>query len=168
MRSIGWFLGVVAALGWLGSAGALEMGCANCQSCAGGMPCEGTGFGAPPCAAPLFGGTPGCCQMAPTPCDNAWDGYCQERAFWQAIWYRVGTGTIQFGGWRRCQELSGPCYPPAGSVPQGYGQPQSVPSQAEPPLEPVPSVEPAGDVPPAPEPAEPRISWQWPPRWFAR
>jgi len=161
MRSIGWFLGVVVGLGWAGSAAALEMGFNGCGSCAGGMPCEGTGFGAPPCAAPFFGGTPGCCRMAPTPCDNAWDGYCEERAFWRAIWHQAGTRPAGFSGWRQCQEVAGPFCPPGGCTQPGSAQPPSAASQTQPPLEPVPRAGASPGLPPAPEPEAVRTSWRW-------
>ena len=46
--------------------------------------CKGCGYGsyetlsAPACAAPGYGLVPGCCESAPSCCDNVWDGYCQE------------------------------------------------------------------------------------------
>ncbi|MBN2579757.1 MAG: hypothetical protein JXB10_12275 [Pirellulales bacterium] len=40
---------------------------------------------------PGFCLVPGCCECPPTACDNAWAGYCQEKARWQAFWTRVGT-----------------------------------------------------------------------------
>jgi hypothetical protein len=36
-------------------------------------------------------GTAGCGGQTCLACDNAWDGYCQEKARWHAFFYRVGT-----------------------------------------------------------------------------
>jgi hypothetical protein len=33
---------------------------------------------------------PGCCECAPCACDNAWAGYCEQKARWQAFWTGVG------------------------------------------------------------------------------
>ncbi len=38
--------------------------------------------------------SPGCCEPRRHCCDNAWDGYCQERARWDAFWCKVGTGAF--------------------------------------------------------------------------
>jgi hypothetical protein len=35
--------------------------------------------------------SPGCCECPPTACDNAWEGYCQHKAKWQAYFKTVGT-----------------------------------------------------------------------------
>jgi len=51
-----------------------------------GCPCQ-----AKCCAGPPYSFSPGCCEAHRHCCDNAWDGYCQERAYWDAIWYKVGT-----------------------------------------------------------------------------
>ena len=40
----------------------------------------------------------GCCECPPTACDNAWDGYCQEKAKWQAFFTRVGTPRAHHNG----------------------------------------------------------------------
>jgi len=162
MRSIGWVLAmVIIGLGWLEPAAALEMAWGTCGSCAGGASCEGVGFAAPPCAAPCYGGTPGCCRCAPSPCDNAWDGYCEERAFWRAIWHAAGTRRSGVGCWSRCQEVAGPYCPPPGSAQPGAGMPPSAPSQIEPPVEPVPGA----PTPPVPEPAATKTSWRWSLPW---
>ena len=50
-------------------------------------------YGAPACCVSaglnLQGG---CCECQPNCCSNAWAGYCQEKARWQAFWTRFGTG----------------------------------------------------------------------------
>jgi hypothetical protein len=62
-----------------GAAG-LSGGCASCGA-----------SGAAAYAAPGgFGLVPGCCACQPSCCDNAWAGYCLQKARWQAFWARVG------------------------------------------------------------------------------
>ena len=39
---------------------------------------------------------PGCGECQPHCCDNAWAGYCQEKARQQAFWYRVGSGEFRW------------------------------------------------------------------------
>jgi hypothetical protein len=40
----------------------------------------------------FYGMVPGCCRYPPSACDNAWAGYCEEKARRQAFWYQLGTG----------------------------------------------------------------------------
>ena len=65
------------------------MGVADCVTCDRG---PAAGFGAPACRGPIFGTEPGCCEHPPTPCDNAWAGFCQEKLKWKQFWYKVGSG----------------------------------------------------------------------------
>ena len=65
------------------------MGVAGCVNCEGG---PAAGFGAPACRGPMFGTEPGCCEHPPSPCDNAWDGFCQEKLRSKQFWSKVGTG----------------------------------------------------------------------------
>jgi hypothetical protein len=51
-------------------AGLAGYGGCGCRSC--------TALSAPACGAPGYGLVPGCCEHAPSCCDNVWDGYCQE------------------------------------------------------------------------------------------
>jgi len=37
---------------------------------------------------------PGCCEQRRHCFDNAWDGYCQERACWDALVNKIGTGAF--------------------------------------------------------------------------
>ena len=37
---------------------------------------------------------PGCCEARRHCFDNAWDGYCQERARWDTFWCKLGTGAL--------------------------------------------------------------------------
>jgi hypothetical protein len=41
---------------------------------------------------PVYSLSPGCCESRHHCFDNAWDGYCQERARRDAFWCKVGTG----------------------------------------------------------------------------
>ncbi len=52
-------------------------------------PCQVKG-----CAQPGGAGVPGCCEERRHCFDNAWDGYCQERARVDAFWSKVGTGAF--------------------------------------------------------------------------
>jgi len=62
-----------------GTAG-LSGGRGSCEACS-----------RPMCANPGgFAFVPGCCECQPSCCDNAWAGYCQQKARWQAFWARVG------------------------------------------------------------------------------
>ncbi|MGO9112430.1 MAG: hypothetical protein ACLP9L_24635 [Thermoguttaceae bacterium] len=45
-------------------------------------------------AAPIYALAPGCCEAHRHCFDNAWDGYCQERARWDTFWCKVGTGAF--------------------------------------------------------------------------
>lgn len=42
--------------------------------------------------APVFGTAAWAYQRPPSPCDNAWAGYCQEDLRWREFRHRVGTG----------------------------------------------------------------------------
>jgi hypothetical protein len=82
-------------------------------------------YGAPACGAPFFGWQPGCCQDPPSPCDNAWAGYCEEKARWKAFCYRLGTG-----GKASCGSMPGSCQalpmvppPPGQRVPPSLAAP---------------------------------------------
>lgn len=66
-----------------------SVGLADCVICEDG---PAAGFGAPACRGPIFGTEPGCCEHPPTPCDNAWAGFCQEKLKWRQFWHHVGTG----------------------------------------------------------------------------
>jgi len=43
---------------------------------------------------PAYALSPGCCEAHRHCCDNAWDGYCEERARWDTFWSKVGTGAF--------------------------------------------------------------------------
>ena len=56
---------------------------------AGDCPCR-----AKCCALPAYALSPGCCEAHRHCFDNAWDGYCEERARWDTFWSKVGTGAF--------------------------------------------------------------------------
>lgn len=110
-------------------------------------------YGAPACAAPFYGFQPGCCEQPPSPCDNAWAGYCQEKARCRAFWYRLGTGGrvadcgSTCGG---CQAIPGDGQPtPADAEPAAPAEPADAVGAPRPPV----SISPSGSAaPPAPPP----------------
>jgi len=153
MRSILTVLAASAVLGAAATAVAIDPGCSTCGNC------QGSGFAAPPCGAPLYG-TPGCCECPPGPCDNAWDGYCEHKAFWQAIWHNVGTGA--YGGRHRM----GRCAAPAqGTTCTPGGVIYQQPAPAGTPRQLAPGPVPAGEPPAAPEPVAEQAAWGWYQPW---
>jgi hypothetical protein len=150
--------------------------CASCEQC--------YTYGAPPCAAPFFGWQPGCCQEPPSPCDNAWAGYCHEKARWKAFWYRVGTGGRACCGSMPagCQSMpvapqpAGPAVPttpaepgkPLGPVGPGGLDGSAVPAApgglVEPPVPVPPSEADEGSLPPEPPAFEEPVAFPPMPR----
>ncbi len=64
----------------------------GCASCNGESNRAYRSYQGPACYSPPgFCMSPGCCECPPSACDNAWDGYCEEKARWQAFWTRFGT-----------------------------------------------------------------------------
>jgi hypothetical protein len=52
----------------------------------------------PPCFSPPDCSlAPGCCECPPSACDNAWAGYCEHKAKWQAFFARVGAPRNTYG-----------------------------------------------------------------------
>jgi hypothetical protein len=45
-------------------------------------------------AEPAYALAPGCCEARRHCCDNAWDGYCAEKARWDTFWCKLGTGAL--------------------------------------------------------------------------
>lgn len=153
MRWICWASALLAAYGLVSPAAGAE------SSGGAGMKCAGCGhcqtYSAPACAAPFYGMAPGCCKCPPSACDNAWAGYCQEKARWKAFWYRVGTGgsrsrgvgpTLSGSGCAHCQAAV-----------------QPVPSAPSEPAKPAGPVKPS-DFPPTPKPVPEQTTWKLP--WF--
>jgi hypothetical protein len=142
MRRTCWAMALLATLGLIGSAAAAELvhpkgaPCTKCQ--------KSHSFAAPACGAPVFGTTVGCCEQPPTACDNAWDGYCQEKQHWQSFWYRIGTGAgRRYRG--RCVTYSTPC-------PSKVTSDQPLAEEPDPAAPTAPLPAPTA-VPPVPKPA---------------
>jgi hypothetical protein len=64
----------------------------GCASCNGNDAGSYKSYRGPACFSPPgYSLTPGCCECPPSACDNAWDGYCEEKARWKAYFTQVGT-----------------------------------------------------------------------------
>jgi hypothetical protein len=85
MRRVYWVSVSLAAIALLVLAAASDSNYGWAASCACCQQCN-------TCAAPFCCWQPGCCETPPSPCDNAWAGYCQEKARRNARRYRLGTG----------------------------------------------------------------------------
>ncbi|MHC4177841.1 MAG: hypothetical protein ACYSWU_10055 [Planctomycetota bacterium] len=112
------------------------------------------GYDAPACAAPYYGFQPGCCELPPSPCDNAWAGYCQEKARMRAFCHRLGTG-----GGTYCGPTSGSSQPMPAAVdpsvdplPAGSHGPESPPVPRAPGQPPAPGGASLPSAPPPPGP----------------
>ena len=99
------------AMRWMGWASALLSVYALACPAAGFEPGCGAGcgtvhraYGAGACAAPAYGWEQGCCEHPPSCCDNAWAGYCEEKARWEAYWRQV------------CSRHTAACYPRPATV----------------------------------------------------
>ncbi|MGA2798916.1 MAG: hypothetical protein ABSE63_15160 [Thermoguttaceae bacterium] len=94
MRWLGWATAVSFLL--LVNSAITYAGCASCGGSDMGSyrSYRGSACYSPPgyCLAP------GCCECPPSACDNAWDGYCEEKAKWQAFFTRVGTPRVYCHG----------------------------------------------------------------------
>jgi hypothetical protein len=73
------------------------------QAAAAEEPCSQPATVAVPCIcpcqmkchpAPAYNLAPGCCEPRRHCFDNAWDGYCEQRARWNTFWCKVGTGAL--------------------------------------------------------------------------
>ncbi|MGW8256150.1 MAG: hypothetical protein ACWGMZ_01560 [Thermoguttaceae bacterium] len=72
---------------------------AGCINCGGNDAASYRAYSGGACFAPPgFCTAPGCCQCPPSACDNAWAGYCQHKARWQAYFYNVGVPKARCGG----------------------------------------------------------------------
>ena len=143
MRWIGW-VSVLLVACCLASPAAL--GAAICGNCGG---CSTSG-----CVGPSFGMQPGCGECQSHGCDNAWAGYCQEKARCQAFWYRLGTGGSSWFDWASigCEPTCVNCEPAEQSLPPESAE-QSLPLESAKPAE---SEE--APLPPLPEPAAEKTS----------
>lgn len=165
MRWVCFAVALLAVSVWVSPAAGLEpgsgvsTGCNGCGINKAGGACAGGGW------------SPGCCVCQPSCCDNAWAGYCQQKARWQAFWARVGTPRPPHCASRVCPPgaVMANCGEPIvvkrlPTVPEGSGDPSvaPVPTPAEPdgsapsPPPPVPSsVEPGPASPGSPSDAKP-------------
>jgi hypothetical protein len=72
---------------------------AGCSTCGGNDANGYRSYRGPACFSPPgYCLAPGCCECPPSACDNAWDGYCEEKAKWQAFFSRVGTPKAHYHG----------------------------------------------------------------------
>lgn len=116
------------------------------------------------CGRSFHGSKPGCCQCGPSACDNAWAGYCQEKAHWQNFWNRVGTGTMGAGtlGYHTAGYSVQPT--PAREEAAVYLPPVSTePAVHLPPVSAEPA--PVAPLPPLPRPVPEKTSWHWHNLW---
>lgn len=106
---------------------------------------------AQPCSAQGgFNLAPGCGLCPPCACDNAWDGYCEQKARWQAFWSRLGTprpprcgqpvgarAVVDSGGFRRLPPVSEETESPeVQSLPAApLPEPEPTPAPAKPAVE---------------------------------
>jgi len=162
VRSICWTSVMLSVVGLVGSASGLELGCNHAGTCGSG---QWSAYCAPACAAPAYGTEQGCCETTPSCCDDAWAGYCQERAQRQEFWDRVFSEKSHS---RRCTtvvQCEPVIYAPTRSVAVPVEAARSIPS-VEPiiPSEP----QPPATVPvsePVPEPVLPGTTWRWRSFW---
>jgi hypothetical protein len=128
-------------------------GCSNCEGTSNqqyralsGPPC----FSPPGCASMSGNLTPGCHDCQPSPCDNAWDGYCEKKAKYQAFFTWVGTPRkpCYYGFGRNCSPMvvnQGGCASPTIV--------KEAPAIEKPAIRAVaPTPAPKPDLPPSPEP----------------
>jgi len=87
MRWLGW--ASVLCILLLVQSGIADAGCTSCNGNDSGSYRSYRGSAC--CAPPGYSLAPGCCECPPSACDNAWDGYCEEKAKWQAFFTKVGT-----------------------------------------------------------------------------
>ncbi len=149
MRWICWVFAPLAVLGTLGQATGLEPGGHGGRTCGS---CEHHGgLSAPPCGVSFYGMTPGCCETPPSACDNAWAGYCDERAHWKSRWYRMASHPPQ-----PTRPTRATCRSTVRSISTVELQPPpkaSAPPRPRPPVAEVPLI----PVPEAPLPPEPTV-----------
>jgi len=159
--AIAGLLVIVAAVCNGAASSALASGCRSCD----GGELHGQSLAAPACCGPMFGTTPGCCECPPSACDNAWDGFCQEKLCWKRLWYNIGTGVHVHG--RRAHLGRGDRvveyrYVPSKQVETlpGVARPRTMPTSEATPEPPAPRPEPESRTSSEPDlqpvdPAEP-------------
>ncbi len=143
MRWICWAILSLAVCALVSAAAGTDSaygGGGSCGSCE-----QNYSYYAPACASPFHGMVPGCCELPPSPCDNAWAGYCQEKARCRSFWHRLGTGGATHCGSAPtccqsaptcCQSVPTGCQPTSSAPPQLYtdSAPRPVVRVIEPPV----------------------------------
>ena len=102
MRWICWAVALSAICGLASEAVGFETTWNTGMMSSGGA--YGHAYCASPCASSLYGTVPGCCDYPPSCCDNAWAGYCEEKARCHAFWHRVGAYLSGCGRNRGCYD----------------------------------------------------------------
>jgi hypothetical protein len=141
MRWAEWIF-VAATIGSVSLTNGVQAGCAGCKGSLAPWDAEA-------CASPPgYAMTPGCGEMHRPCCDNAWAGYCDQRAKMEVFWSSVGVPKV----WPAVRPGIRAAYP-AGDVinlePCPMPATQSVPTAA--PANPIPAPPPAPTPPPAPK-----------------
>ena len=156
MRLICWTSVLVSLVGLVAPAAGFEPD-------AGHFAASGIGqwnaYCAPACGAPAYGTVVGCCEYSPLYGDNAWAGYCQERARRRAFWENLFDDKHS-----TCRPSGGVCSPAAqyGPTPAEAAMPLTpstpadpvVPSQPGMPIEVPPTGVTPGALEPIPAPVE--------------
>lgn len=147
---------------WLGWASALSIiifvqtayASSGCSTCAGNDVRSYRSYRGPACFAPPgYCLAPGCCICPPSACDNAWDGYCEEKAKWQAYFTLVGTPRAHYYG--------------GGAIGSSESCNNSQEHQADVEAQPTPAAK--STIPPAPSPpvmTPKKSTWNMTIPWF--
>jgi hypothetical protein len=149
MRAITWISAVVV-LALSGSALGDQPSCPGCYGgpAGPGIPAVQRGLDAEPCCGPIgYCLGPGCCEYRRHCCDNAWAGYCEEKARSEAFWANF------------CNPCGGSCRRSCRQAPMAVYDSACPTSTVAP--QPTPAVQPAPAVPahpPAPTPTPPAAS----------
>lgn len=142
-----YFIGIIAS-GLIVACMAVAANAADC-GCGGMSKQSYNALSGPPCYSPpgcyL---APGCCECPPSPCDNAWAGYCQHKARVQAYFAKVGTPTPGY-----LYGHSGHCYRGCGAPTPAVRRDCESPTVKEAPSENIPAPKPAV----SPEPSKQEV-----------
>jgi len=104
---------------------------AGCSSCIGNDGGSYRAYRGGACFSPPgYSLAPGCCVCPPSACDNAWDGYCEEKARWQAYFTQVGTPRLHYCGCSSIVPVTTSC--------NSSKNPPAVETQPKPAVEPQP------------------------------
>jgi len=177
MRRVMWVAVFAAGGVFAQSASGQQVVSQGCDTCAQHQ--QVRTYAALRCGCHHYGGTPGCCRCGPSKCDNAWEGFCDEKARCAQRW-RDTFWFLCWGGSHEVIEYQSPteCTEPTAEM---TGQPAAEPAtQPATPLQapstPVvpPQLEqmPEEPAPAAPEPNPPETStdqttrWPWIPRFW--